>query len=315
MPSGIIMQSSSVGATPEAISKVLSDNGYEVEKPEAAAAAEPVEPKRDDFENDEAFEKAQEDHEAAIEAKEQEEQERQDKEDEEKARRTQTRKPSRRERAVQKATEELRKENEKLKRELEGKKPAAEAKPAAEVKAPKREDFKDDAAYEDALFDYRYQQRRAKEQTEAATSQLEARVRQNFTNYQTQVAAFKEEHDDWDEVTTKPLNISESVYFAIVEEGNPQVTYHLGKNPDELTRLNEMTPYAAAIAIGRLSDKLKGGRREPEADGAKKKIQPKTIPEPVRPVSTSASTSTLTSRDAAKNRDYRAFKAAQRRGA
>ena len=32
-PSGIIMQSSSVGATQEAIEKVLNDNGYETEKP------------------------------------------------------------------------------------------------------------------------------------------------------------------------------------------------------------------------------------------------------------------------------------------
>src|ERR1035438_7685891 len=60
-PSGIIMQSSSVGATQEAIAKVMRDNGHE---PELPAAAEVVAPKLEDFENEEAFEKAQEEFEA-----------------------------------------------------------------------------------------------------------------------------------------------------------------------------------------------------------------------------------------------------------
>jgi hypothetical protein len=70
------------------------------------------------------------------------------------------------------------------------------------------------------------------------------------------------------------------------------------------------------MEIGRLAERLKSGAPEPRADGeTKKKTPPKRIPDPVRPVSTSATSTSLTAREAAKNRDYRAFKAAQRRGA
>ena len=48
MPAGIIMQSASVGATKEAIEKVLAENGHEPETPEVEVLA-PVEPKREDF--------------------------------------------------------------------------------------------------------------------------------------------------------------------------------------------------------------------------------------------------------------------------
>jgi len=54
-PSGIVMASSSVGATQEAIEKVLTENGHEPEKPAAAAVETPVEPKREDFKTDEEF--------------------------------------------------------------------------------------------------------------------------------------------------------------------------------------------------------------------------------------------------------------------
>lgn len=59
MPSGIILSSGSQGATQEAIEKVLTDNGYEADKPETRTE-ELVEPKREDFKSDEEFEEAQE---------------------------------------------------------------------------------------------------------------------------------------------------------------------------------------------------------------------------------------------------------------
>ena len=94
------------------------------------------------------------------------------------------------------------------------------------------------------------------------------------------------------------------------------MTYYLGNTLDTRQSLAEMSPLSAVMEIGRLAEKLKSGKApEPGADAARqKKTPPKKIPEPVRPLSTSATASTLTSREAAKNRDYKAFKAAQRRG-
>lgn len=320
MPSGIILSSGSQGATQEAIEKVLEANGYETEKPEVTEP-ELVEPKRDDFESDEAFEQAQEEFEAKQEeaeraAEEKEEQERQKKEAAESGR-----KPTRRQRAIDKATKDLqaqlRQANERL-AALEGKGGAAKSEPAV-VKvpeAPKREAFKTDAEYDEAMFDYRYKLRRAKEEAESAENAQKAQLETNWKNYQDQVAEFKEEHDDWDEVVNQKIPLHESVYLAVIEQANgAQVTYYLGKHPDYARKLAEMSPLSAVMEVGRLAERLKTGAPRPgeAGSGAKTKPKPK-LPEPVTPVSTSATSSTLSSREAAQKRDFRAFKAAQRRG-
>jgi hypothetical protein len=358
MPTGIIMQSSSAGATQEAIEKVLAANGYETTKPEpeppaepkredfpsqeayakahdeflgkekAAAAVEPSEPKREDFPTEEEFEVAQEEFEAQ-----QEEAEEHRAKQEEAKRLAALPKKTRRQKAIEKATRELKDELRRTQDRLAALEKGGAPKPAAASaeekqpelpKAPRREDFKTDAEYDDALFDYRYQMRRAKEEQDTARKrmeqtrqQTEAQLKKNFENYQSQVAAFKEEHDDWDEVVNQSdIPIHESVYLAVQEQENgAQVTYYLGKHPDFARRLSAMSPLSAVMEIGRLAERLKPAAPEPGASGAPKKTPPIVIPEPVRPVSTSATSSTLTAREAASRRDYKAFKAAQRRRA
>lgn len=308
MPSGIIMQSGSHGATQEDIEKVLTANGYEADKPEVKEEAEP---QRDEFDSDESWEAAK----AAFDAKQEEREEEEERKREAEEAQKPVKKLSRRERAVEQATkslkDDLRKANERL-ATLEGKAPKTEAVKQSEQ--PKRDDFKTDAEFDDAMFDWRYKLRRAKEQADEAKNALNTRVAQNFTTYKTAVAAFKEEHDDWDAIVTDSTRITEAVYFAIVDlaKEGPPVTYYLGKHPEIADELAEMTPYRAAIEVGRIADKLNGVK--PLARAEKPKPRP-NIPEPVKPVSTSATASTLTSREAAQNRDFRAFKAAQRRGA
>jgi len=318
MPSGIILSSGSQGATKEAIEKVLADNGFEADTPEVQET-ELVEPKREDFKTDEEFEAAQ----TEFENKQDEAED----EKEEQARIEQERrhKPSRRERAVEKATKPLKDEIAKLTKKVEelssGKKgePAA----AAEVKveaAPKRESFKTDEEYQDALFDHRYKLRRQKEAMEEARNSEEARLKDNFTTYQSAVAELKEteEFEDWDEVVGKSTPISEAVYFSILElrEAGARVTYYLATHPEELDRLNKLSHHAAAMEVARLLDsKLKTGAPKPGEAGSKRQTKPRPrLPEPVRPTSTAASASTLTSREAAKSGNFRAFRAAQRAG-
>lgn len=303
-PSGIILSSGSQGATQEAIEKVLTENGYEPDKPAVEA---PAEPKREDFESDDAFEVAKEEH--AVKAAEVEE-EGATREEERKA------KPSRKQRAIDKATRDLQEENRKLADRLAalegGKKPAAQAK----IETPKREDFQTDAQYEEAMFDHRYRLRRAREEHDNAQKALTDRLKENFENYRSQVDDFKEEHDDWDEVVNQSIPIHESVYLAVQEQENgAQVTYYLGKHPDYARKLAEMSPLSAVMEVGRLAERLKTGARPPREAGTGAQQKPKSrIPEPVKPVSTSATTSSLTSAEAAKGRNYKAFKTAQRAG-
>lgn len=310
MPTGIIMASSSQGATQEAIEKVLADHGYESEKPEPAA---PVAPKLEDFENEEEFEKAQEEFEAAEQEREETENEEKENSREDKNK-TAVARPSRKQRAIDKATrqlqEDLRKANERL--------AALEKKPEPKLEAPRREDFKSDAEYAVAVDEHKYQLRRARENAEAAQKAVETRLKENLENYQRAVADFKEDHNDWNEVVNQSLSIHESVYLAVMElENGPAVTYYLGKHPDFARRLAEMSPLSAAMEVGRLSTRLakgqKTGASDPDAAGGGTKPKPKRVlPDPVKPVSTSATSSTFTSRDAAKKGDFKAFKQAQR---
>jgi DNA repair exonuclease SbcCD ATPase subunit len=225
MPSGIIMQSASHGATQEDIEKVFEKNGLEFDKPEPEA---PVEPKREDFKSDAEFEAArtefdakQEEAEAEAAAKEEEEEERKRKEQE-------TRHPrmSRRQKAVDAATKELREKNKQLEERLAALESKKEpVKPAPELKTPKREDFKSDEEFEEAKFDYRYKLRRAKEQEEQnraaiaeAQKDLEKHQKEVLEQYQASKEEIKQEYDDWEEVMEEfgSAQVSQTVYMTIL---------------------------------------------------------------------------------------------------
>jgi len=315
MPSGIIMQSGSVGATQEAIEAVLEKHGYEADKPAVEEAKPAEEPKREAFASDEEFETA---HETWTETQEAAAAELEEQEEEQAAKPAPKTRLTRRQRAIDKATRQLQDEVRKLRDELKAARGGVKEPPAApKLVEPKQEDFASGKEYEDALFDYRYKLRRAKEQAEAAQKAQNEQLQTNFENYQAQVAEYRETVDDWDEVLAgNKTPIHESVYLAIHElENGAAVTYYLGKHPDFTQKLADMTPLSAAMEVGRLADRLKTGAPGPGAagSGARSKPKPK-LPEPVKPVSTAATSSTLTSREAAVKRDFRAFKAAQRRG-
>lgn len=296
MPSGIILSSSSHGATKEAVEKVLADNGYEADKPEEekkAADDTADEPNEEQGKVSPAEENSEELTEEAHQADDKP-------------------KLSRRQRAAERDRQRIATLEREI-RELR-EQGTKKAEPAPELKAPKREDFKTDEDFEDAKFDFRYKQRRAKEEADTAQQRLQEQLKESFTAYQTAVATFQEEHDDWNEVVDSSVAISDPVYFSIVELGSdgPAVTYYLGQHPEEIERLAGLTPHRVTIEIARLADKLNKPQKR-EAAAVPPKPKPK-LPEPVQPVSGSATQSSLTSRDAAANRNYRAFKVAQRAG-
>jgi scaffolding protein len=293
MPTGIILSSGSQGATQEDINKVLLKNGYEIEAPEVTA-----ETKKEEAE---AEAKKKEDIEADTEQE------------------TEPQRLSRRQKAVQKATEQMRAElkaaNERIAAlEKGGKGKKEESEPEPEEKgAPKREAFASDEEFQDAMFDFRYEERRQKEEKLSAERAEADRLQKNWNGYKEKVATFKEDHDDWDDVMSANIPIQESVYLAVHElENGPEVAYYLGKNPDYAKKLHAMSSLSAIMEIGNLSQRLKPKSAKREADEVRGST--KKIPDPVEPVSTAATTSTSTSRDAAAKRDFKAFKRAQRTG-
>lgn len=287
MPTGIVLRSGSIGSTEEETKEALRKNGYEVDAPEE--------------------EKKEVTPPAEKEKEEEAEQE------------TEPQRLSRRQKAVQKATEQMRKDLETATKriaELEkgGSKEKKEPEPEPEPEgAPKRADFASDEEFQDAMFDYRYQERKKKEDSLNAERSENERLQKNWSGYKEKVADFKEDHDDWDEVVNTNIPIMESVYLAVHElENGPEVVYYLGKHPDYAKKLHAMSSLSAVMEIGNLSERLKPKSAKREADESRGPAIRK-IPDPVEPVSTAATSSTSTSKDAAAKRDFKAFRDAQRR--
>lgn len=332
MPSGIILKSSSEGATQEAVENVLKAHGHEIEEVETTAGAEKenAEPVRDSFDTEEEFEAAhvdwQDKPEARKPSKSDEEEEEGEDEEEEEGKKTAVAQPRRKgkfARRLEKMVSPLQRENADLKARLEklekGGKADEPEKKAEPNPRPKRDTFASQEEYEDALLAWGVEKKQNEDAAAAAKKNEKETLEQNLQNYRTQVEEAQDKYEDWDEVVNQPLPMHQSVQLAIMEQENgAEVVYYLGRHPLYTKQLSEKSPLAAVMEIGRLSDRLLKADGSASRDTDRRKaLSEKTktkVPPPVRPVSTAATSSTLTSRDAATKRDYKAFKVAQRAG-
>lgn len=137
-----------------------------------------------------------------------------------------------------------------------------------------------DPDYLDALTDYKVNLR-FKEQEQASRERETAK--ETAKRIETLEAKAIEAHDDFSEARTEFLNHSLAQVPAFMEllmdSDNPaELAYFLGKNPDELDKLGDMTPSQASRYIGRLEAKItetptpEPGKRT--VSGAPKPIEP-----------------------------------------
>ncbi len=275
MPTGIILKSASHEVSDEQREKnlqaVVENAGYEVASKEEETSAEP---KREGFNTEEEFEAA---HVAW-----------QDKEDEkEEAAASATpaaKKPSRRERAVERATAQLKEQNETLRKELEALK--SKQPPPKEVPRPKRIEYDTNEKFEDALLAWGVENAKKESAVKDAEAANKNRFEKNIQNYAAQVEEVKELHDDWDEVVNQDIFIGKEVQLAILEQENgAEVIYYLGRHPAYATKLGKMSPLSAVMEVGRLSARLTtGASAHDEANGEDSKKPKPKLPAPVKPV-------------------------------
>lgn len=297
MPTGIIIKSASHEPSDEVrdanVKAVIEGAGYEV--PEAEP---PAEPKREDF-------KTAEEHEAAL----VEWEDKQKKAAEEAEEEAPAPRKSRKTRAIERATAYLRRENEELKRKLEsaGALPKEkEAEPPKEKQRPKRADFADDEAYEDALLAWGAEKAVADKALKDAEAANKERFEKNIQNYAAQVEEAKDRYDDWDEVVNQDIFIGKEVQLSILElENAAETIYYLGRHPAYAAKLGEMQPLSAVMEVGRLSQKLlTGAPATGEANGEEKtRLKPK-VPAPVRTVNTGGSSGSPTFAEIAAKPNY-----------
>lgn len=313
--SGIILASASKGATQADVEKVLAAHVGEenIIRPEVEVEV-PVEPKRDDFDTEEDFEAAH------VEWQDKQETVKTADEDDEEEERPVVRKPSKFQRRIGKITSRLEQENKELRDRLAAieKGEKKDDKKVDENPRPKRADFDTDEKYEDALLAWGTEKALAEKSTKDAQRSQQEYATQIEKDYKERLAAFKETVEDADEVLNQDIPVDPAVQWAMKEEANgPEMAYYLGRHPEYAKKLYEMSPHSAVKEVGRLSDRLLKAASGSPAPGSGRGDSTKTkprVPAPVRPVNTSATASTLTSADAAKARNYKAFKVAQRAG-
>src|SRR5690242_13163389 len=160
---------------------------------------------------------------------------------------------------------------------------------------PRLDQFQSYDDYVEALTDWKFQQRQEQAQAEAIQrQQQEAAQRQQeefksrFDSYRERVEQAADRYEDWDEVTNKNVVVPESASIAIIEsENGPDITYYLGKHPEVVDELHELSP---AQQIARVA--VIGYEIAHPNGSASKRVQTKA-PAPVQPVGGSAKGTTM----------------------
>ncbi len=129
--------------------------------------------------------------------------------------------------------------------------------------APKESDYPDDwFGYERALTAYETEKRiatrdirRQAQEAKAASQRLSETIVQDFQDRQHEARKAISDFDQVVGAVTTPLT-PHAIQLLLESEKGAVIQYHLAKNPDALSRLNGMSPLAAAKEIARLEDRL-----------------------------------------------------------
>ena len=149
----------------------------------------------------------------------------------------------------------LERENERLR--------AEQVVSSEPTERPKEEDYEDYSLYEDALMDWRIDQKEIKRNTAAKERSSVTEARQRSEDFEARADEFRKGAEDYNEVAMTP----EMVHFYrtdgknLVEiiEGSPkgpEIAYYLGENPEVAISLSRMSSLAAAREIGAIESKM-----------------------------------------------------------
>lgn len=151
-------------------------------------------------------------------------------------------------------------------------------------KRPKADDFETNDAYVEALTDWKLETKLAADRQRQRDDAIKNEAQTRIGKHNERVNAFKESHDDFEDVLENVAKIpmSLSVQETIIESDlGPEVMYELAKNPKEFARICALKPLAAAKEIGKIETRLSKPASEipPEKKTTK-------APAPVTPVRT-----------------------------
>jgi len=115
--------------------------------------------------------------------------------------------------------------------------------------------------YTDYLVEKKMSEKMAIIDHKNAQSAAQRMAETKIQSFNTKAAAFLEKNPDFYDVINDPLiETTTIIQDALIEsENGPDVAYYLAKNPAELAKLNNMTPYQQVLALGKIEAKLSSG--------------------------------------------------------
>jgi hypothetical protein len=160
-----------------------------------------------------------------------------------------------------------------------GAKPGDSAAPTAKPTADQFEDYGD---YVEALTDWKVADRErtnVQSQTEKAAGAVESSRNDlwgaKVSEAKTTIADFDAVMEKAD-TPTKP-HVADAIMDA---DRGPELLYHLARNPEIVGKLNEMSPYRAAIELGRIEATLEAPAEKPKP----RETTTSKAPAPITPV-------------------------------
>lgn len=173
---------------------------------------------------------------------------------------------------------------------------------------PDRAKFASQEDYEDALTDWKADQRIAKREREQAEAQARAEFDSLTKAWEDRCSDAKKEIEDFEEViAASEVQVSDVVSQALMRSKNgPHLAYFFAKHPDEAKRVSRMHPIDAIRALDGLERELMDDTKaEP------KPVSRSKAPEPINPVKHSPA---LSQGPAESFEEHRARRKAQQSG-
>ena len=188
----------------------------------------------------------------------------------------------------------LTRENEMLRQQLataqikQQPAPVEAPKPPVEPQGkPKLHDFPTLEAYQEALTDWKLDQREAQQKAKAREDEAKAAEEKLQTGFAKSQDSARTLHPDYDDVIQSVAipqgpGVMAARQAMLEDDAGGEILYHLATHPEELERIAQMQPVSAIREIGRLSATL-ASPPSPAAGTPKPKIS--SAPRPPAPLS------------------------------
>lgn len=218
------------------------------------------------------------------------------------------RRPGPRQRKIDKLTKEIAELKQQIQNQQQPPPPekkAAAAEPAQPTGKPKLADFQTLEAYQEALTDWKMDQReQARQQQEAAQKAQQAaeQLQKDWANREKAARAAHADYDDIIDSVRAPEGpgVLAGRQAMLEDEYGAEILYYLGTHPAELKRIAALSPVGAVKEIGKLSAIL--GKSQVPVNG---KPAVSTAPRPPSPVTRPGKTTSDSLDDPEVQRDFK----------